>query len=195
MKVPGFWIWLKRFRHRKGYGVHSPFAFDFITGVVYETGMYYAYRPLEQRYGGRAVSYRTRKNRRLLFRMVNYARPDRIEIRGASEAEIAWLSAAHRCPVCTVVADEPELAGGKAGFLYVDLDGTERGEQTFESWLPVASSRSVYMVKGIHASAVRRMWWKRMQQHPLTGIIFDLYDFGIVFFNRDVYKQHYIVNY
>ena len=30
-----YWIWLKRFRHRKGYGVHSPFAFDFITRVIY----------------------------------------------------------------------------------------------------------------------------------------------------------------
>lgn len=29
------WVWLKRIRHRKGYGVHSPFAFDFITRVIY----------------------------------------------------------------------------------------------------------------------------------------------------------------
>ena len=29
------WVWLKRFRHRKGYGVHSPFAFDFITRIIY----------------------------------------------------------------------------------------------------------------------------------------------------------------
>lgn len=29
------WVWLKRIRHRKGYGVHSPFAYDFITRVIY----------------------------------------------------------------------------------------------------------------------------------------------------------------
>ena len=28
------WVWLKRFRHRKGYGVHSPFAYDFITRII-----------------------------------------------------------------------------------------------------------------------------------------------------------------
>ncbi len=44
------WIWLKRFRHRRGYGVHSPFAFDFLTYVVYERGEYYAYRELKKRY-------------------------------------------------------------------------------------------------------------------------------------------------
>ena len=29
-------IWLRRFRHRCGYGVHSPFAFNLITQVIYE---------------------------------------------------------------------------------------------------------------------------------------------------------------
>ena len=30
-------IWLYRFRHRCGYGVHSPFAFNLITHVIYES--------------------------------------------------------------------------------------------------------------------------------------------------------------
>ena len=36
-------IWLYRFRHRCGYGVHSPFAFNLITHVIYETTPYYKY--------------------------------------------------------------------------------------------------------------------------------------------------------
>ena len=42
-------IWLRRFRHRRGYGVHSPFAFDFITDVVYERTAYYKYKDLRER--------------------------------------------------------------------------------------------------------------------------------------------------
>ena len=34
--------WLRRFRKRRGYGIHSPAAFQFVTGVVYEKGEYYA---------------------------------------------------------------------------------------------------------------------------------------------------------
>ena len=41
-------VWLRRFRHRCGYGVHSPFAFQLIRGVVYERGEFYAYRPLAE---------------------------------------------------------------------------------------------------------------------------------------------------
>ena len=37
-------IWLYRFRHRCGYGVHSPFAFNLITHVIYETTPYYKYK-------------------------------------------------------------------------------------------------------------------------------------------------------
>ena len=36
-------IWLYRFRHRCGYGVHSPFAFNLITHVIYESTPYYKY--------------------------------------------------------------------------------------------------------------------------------------------------------
>ena len=39
-------IWLLRFRHRCGYGVHSPFAFNLITQVIYENTPYYKYKDL-----------------------------------------------------------------------------------------------------------------------------------------------------
>ena len=34
-KVTRAVVWLARFRHRKGYGVHSPFAFGYITRTIY----------------------------------------------------------------------------------------------------------------------------------------------------------------
>ena len=41
-------VWLMRIRHRCGYGVHSPFAFRFLTDVVYERTPYYAYSTLDE---------------------------------------------------------------------------------------------------------------------------------------------------
>ena len=67
------WNWLTRFRHRQGYGIHSPYAFNFVTGVVYESGHYYAdamlkkvYAQAQQRQGLRL------KDCRLLFRLANF---------------------------------------------------------------------------------------------------------------------------
>lgn len=80
-------VWLLRFRHRRGYGVHSPFAFGFITGVVYERGEYYAYAELreqrkertKQAHGAREGTSKAlilrEKDERLLFRIINFAAP------------------------------------------------------------------------------------------------------------------------
>ena len=40
------WNWCCRFRHRCGYGVHSPSDFFLITFVVYERLAFYAYNLL-----------------------------------------------------------------------------------------------------------------------------------------------------
>lgn len=75
-------IWLARFRHRCGYGVHSPFAFDLITNVIYERTPYYAYSSLEAEQkkisanSGRKWKHESKKVNRLLFRLVNYIQPD-----------------------------------------------------------------------------------------------------------------------
>ncbi|MBP1614910.1 MAG: hypothetical protein H6Q13_2358, partial [Bacteroidetes bacterium] len=37
--------------------------------------------------------------------------------------------------------------------------------------------------------------WRRMQSDERTGISFDLYDFGIIFFDKKKIKQHYLINF
>ena len=77
-------IWLHRFRHRCGYGVHSPFAFNLITQVIYENTPYYKYKDLAAEQKKLAPQkdgrwkYESKKVKRLLFRLVNYIQPDTI---------------------------------------------------------------------------------------------------------------------
>ncbi len=92
-------IWLRRFRHRCGYGVHSPFAFDLITRVIYEKAPYYKYKDLaeeEEKLApekGVCWEYESRKVKRLLFRLVNYARPDTLVDFGTLSASSLYLKA------------------------------------------------------------------------------------------------------
>ena len=76
-KVTNPLIWLARFRHRKGYGVHSPFAFRFITDVIYESHPYYGYALLDR---GLPLSMRLRVRRglHLLLRIANHLQPSTI---------------------------------------------------------------------------------------------------------------------
>ena len=63
------WNWCSRFRHRCGYGVHSPSDFFLITSVVYEKYHYYAYRVLKERGFPAYLPHYRRKVNRLLFRL------------------------------------------------------------------------------------------------------------------------------
>ena len=74
-------VWVCRFRHRRGYGVHSPFAFQLITRVFYERGEFYAYRPLAAVRRTEACGLSERLDR-LMLRLVNDVQPRRVVLWG-----------------------------------------------------------------------------------------------------------------
>lgn len=65
------WRRFRRYRVGKGFSVHSPFAFYFITQVLRERLPYYCFR-----------SEIKRREERRLFRVVNYFRPARVALQG-----------------------------------------------------------------------------------------------------------------
>ena len=64
------------FRHRCGYGVHSPSDFFLITFVIYEQAPYYAFASLHhlRRVVSHLPHYREKVDR-FLFRLANYLQP------------------------------------------------------------------------------------------------------------------------
>ena len=74
MLIRNPFIWLRRFRHRCGYGIHSPFAFSLVTQVLYCPGRYYAddrLYPMKDR----MLHPRLTAVRRLMFRLANHWQP------------------------------------------------------------------------------------------------------------------------
>lgn len=90
------WIWLKRFRKRRGYGVHSPWAFSLIDGVILERGRYYAYDSLNKLHPWpvRLLKLYPLQCRRLLFRLANWVHPSSVLIIGDAPIETAYIRAA-----------------------------------------------------------------------------------------------------
>ena len=64
-----FNLGMRKLKHRKGFGVHSPFAFSIITEVIEEKLPYYAYSTMQPVYGKQATI--PFKAACLLFRLVN----------------------------------------------------------------------------------------------------------------------------
>lgn len=198
--------WIRRFRHRHGYGVHSPFAFEYITQVIYENAPYYKYKELDalQRQlapekGKPWARQESRKLKRLLFRMVNHAQPATIIDVGPASAASLYLKAAKEDAGYLSASGPDELFLEKdvpVDFLYLhDRHRPELLWQAFEVCAPRTRADSVFVVRDIHASKQMKRLWSAMKQHARTGITFDLYDVGILLFDRTKNKQDYIVNF
>ena len=198
-------IWLLRFRHRCGYGVHSPFAFNLITHVIYEKTPYYKYKDLaeeEKRLAPQKDSgwrYESRKVKRLLFRLVNYAQPSEVVDAGTLSASALYLKAGKLGAGYTAASGLSELflePDVPVDFLYLhDWRHPEFVEEVFRLCAPRTRRKSLFVVEGIGYSPQMRALWYSMQRHPQVGITFDLYDLGLIFFDKAKIKQDYIVNF
>ena len=179
------WIWIARFRKRRGYGVHSPFAYAFLRGVVFEREAYYAYDDLNRLHPWwiRWSQAYPLLCRRLLFRLANFTHPRTLVLMGDRPVERAYLEAA------VPSARWTRLTDGIADFIFV------AHEELPNITLPQMPPSGMVVAEGIHHDKASQRIWKALQSNPQTVLTFDLYDYGIILFNSNYPKRHYIVNF
>lgn len=173
-KISNPLIWLRRFRHRCGYGVHSPFAFRFITDILYMNLPYYAYEELDRELPFGCM-FRVRKILHMLLRLSNWRQPRRIVCLSAPPYVRTYLQAG--CRKADITDRIPE---GKADLCW--LDGPD------EQIISHLGEHSVLVLDHLD----RHREWFRSLPAVLT---FDLYDTGIALFDTKYNKQHYTVNF
>lgn len=170
-------VWLMRFRKRKGYGVHSPFAFNFVTEVLYNHDAYYAYGEMDKglRWWQRA---RVRSMRHLAFRLSNFQKAETMYCRGVDKALLEACQYGSKGMRMLSLKDSTTadlvLVGG------ADMDA-----------LRYVGEGTMVVVKDIHKC---RAYWKRIKEDRRVTVTFDLYDVGIAFARKDLNRQHYKVN-
>ena len=194
-------IWVRRFFHRCGYGVHSPFAFDFITTVIYEKSPYYAYKELEpgKQNEKNAGKGKSPKINRLLFRLVNRAQPVTIVEIGKCVSTSSYLRAGKKGASYIHFETPADIAlpeDAPIGFLYIHhFKKSGEAEKAFDACIQHALPHSVFVLEGIGYSREMKRLWRKMTGDDRVGITFDLYDLGILFFDKKKIKQHYTVNF
>ena len=173
-KVTNPFVWMARFRHRRGYGVHSPFAFRFITDVIYESHPYYAYGELDKML---PLSHRLRKRKgfHLLLRLANHLQPQTIVL-----PRNAWWEKRYMQRGCRKANIQCQWPKGEVGMclLYEPSDEV----------LHHIGEHSVLLLNNLHH---HREWFQSLP----SVVSFDLYDLGIAFFDKQYNKQYYVVNF
>ncbi len=167
-------VWVKRFRHRCGYGVHSPFAFRFITDVIYERHPFYAYRELDRRLP-LAMRLRRRKGLHLLLRLANHLQPGTIMLPRDAWWEKRYLQSG--CRHASITCQWPE---GEVAMCLLHEPSDEA--------LRHLGQHSVLLLDNLHR---HRDWFRQLP----SRVSFDLYDLGIAFFDTNYNRQYYKVNF
>ncbi|MGN1353405.1 MAG: hypothetical protein ACI4V2_00665 [Alloprevotella sp.] len=187
--------WVVRFRHRRGYGIHSPFAFNVVKGVIYESGEFYAYAPLHAWRQDHTADLRE-KDDRLLFRLINHSRARRAVVVGpVSDVTLRYLHEGRSS--CRLTVTDTLTADARndetCDFAYVNhlsrhLDGvmslTER-----------MTDGGLIVVRGIGRHKTDRAAWQRLVANECVRVSFDLYDFGLAFLESRLHKEHHVINY
>lgn len=203
--VRRIWNWCRRFRHRCGYGVHSPSDFFLITSVIYENLPYYAYEKLKASCSSKRLPHYREKVNRLLFRLVNHYRPDTLLEIGEGNGEAIRYMKAARSSMHSVTIEGTEREKTlqqlkqelkRMGHVdFVHIGHTPYYEDVFELVYPYLDTNSCVVVGNIYASKEQEQWWKRMTGDERVRITFDLYDIGLLLFDVKRYKQNFIVNF
>lgn len=203
--------WINRKRHNGGYGVQSPSSFFFVTQVLKERLPYYAYPTLDKIVGGNKAR---KRHFRELFRITNYLQPGNCISAGSATGACTMLLArpgvTHYAVAATGTTDEAKALlhangchivdsieqfqaliekVGTIGMLYVTAN--DNSDTLIRAALPFTNNESVIVVDGINNSKATREWWHQLVGDSATIITYDMYSYGLLFFNKERIKQHY----
>lgn len=189
-----------RFRHKRGFGVHSPFVFDLLTNVIKEKAVYYDFKRIESE---NKLKAREKKLDRMLFRLVDYLSYERVLFMGTTNVHVVdYLSAVSKDMVLFNVG--PAYCLGKAGERRVFADVKDKaldliymGQELDQVWSPAwenllkvrRRTPLCIVITDIYKKNLNTQVWKNLRQEGTVSI--DMMWYGIAFFDERLQKGKY----
>ncbi len=208
-----FFDWIQRKRHAKGYGIHSPFAFNFITKVVYNPCAYNAFFDIEKILAKNKLSPdEITEFNRLSFRLVNYFRPKTIlEVNSRTGINTMFITAPYkniRCFCYEKNASSEETAKklqqnwGRTIFFVEYIDLQEKFDAIFvdpvhktissDNLFTISHDDTFWLIKGIDSKYGRTLWQEILNDER-ARITFDMRKHGIVILKKSYHKLNYLI--
>lgn len=210
-------------RHIKGHGIHSPFVFNLINNVIEEKRPYYFYEDVSK-YLSQFTSQKLsiNKSNLLSFRLVNYFDVKTVlEIGSSSGVNTLCLSAPSSKIKCIGIEKEeknrkaaqllyegygkdiclmedltalPQLA--KFDCIYINFD-CYKGLTTkdLKKISKHCHEQSFIIVKGIRSSRKHKRLWMALSEDSSRTALLDLFNIGIVFFDKKLSRWKYKISF
>mgnify|MGYP007069835623 CR=1 FL=1 len=157
-----------RWFHRRGFGVQSSWAFEFVTQVLYKDSQYYIFRELNGN-----------KQDEQLFRICNWLKAGNIGIHCENTITKAYLLA----PISKDKSKHSDYSVNYYDSSHTNDLESDINENTF-------NENTCVIVDSIHNQ--NSSTWKRLLSLPSVTTVFDMGKRGIAFFDHKRQKQTYL---
>ncbi len=175
-----------RFRHKRGYGVHSPFMFNFILNVIRDRRRVFVYPEGAERQAG--TGYRERRFYRLLFRIAVFLKVRNV-VCFTQRSELLGLYLQSLDGAEQIKYNCLE-AGGDADMVYIGrecrvlLKGREK-----ELLEMIGKKKQCVFISDIHKNSFNASLWRSLAGKANVRV--DMMWYGILLFDEKLQKGSY----
>ena len=209
MSIKSFFVKsIRKIAHSGGYGIHSPFAFSFVSDIVYNPYSYYFFDyplKIEKNCAIDRLSFDSeQKIGRLLFRIVEHFKLRNVVIIGKQHPSLCAYCIApnskikfYHCDTNENIIDliKNELSAKPCLLLLDDKKTFYEWNELFHLLIPLLNETIIIAIPRIQEDREKKLLWKEVCANPSIHVTFDLYDIGILFPKKNLYKKNYIVSF
>ena len=178
--------WARGLGKLHGFGIQSPWAYDFVKEVIAERSPYYKYEELDK--NSHAKGHEQRVGH-LLLRIANYCQPQTIYIGQATPPTCpAYLKAG--CEQASPVSNPQD-----AQLLLLSAHTPDVGETIRQLPATVRQQPPTILILGINDTSDTIKKWNQIISIPPITLTFNLWEMGIAFTQERYQPQHYILNF
>ncbi|MEG0796527.1 MAG: hypothetical protein RR397_08515 [Odoribacter sp.] len=175
-----------RFRHKRGYGVHSPFMFNLILNVIRDKTKCYTYSETIEKVDH--LHGRKRKIFRLLSRLIRFLQSQRIVCLGnLSDLLADYLIS---------LDNEAEIACNStealptADFIYIGRNAQPFFEKDYlDTLLMRAEGKKCIVIFDIYKNGFNSRLWRQLREKSTVSI--DMMWYGILLFDEKIQPGKY----
>lgn len=174
-----------RFRHKRGYGVHSPFMFNLILNVIRDKEKQFTYPEALEK--ANLLNQRERKVFRLLSRLIRYLKVQQVVCIGKNADLLAdYLSIVYR--EANICSDIPESLKD-TDFIYIGRKASEAMKEYFDFSEFLSGYPKYVVIADIYKDAHNVRLWRQLSEKATVSV--DMLWYGLLFFDEKIQPGRY----
>lgn len=170
--------------------------------IIYDDNAYYAYHSIRQQRSAMQHRYPdsrllSDKTGSLLFRLVNHLSSTRgepltiVEIGPLPDISTAYLSAPTERNTVLSYDSIPRTLPKRIDMAFIRVSDSTTMTTALKALLPALQQHSIVVMDDIHRRPETELAWHAIQAIDKVTSSLDLYDVGVLLFNRHYIRKHY----